>query len=57
MLREAEKESARNSQQNAVLKEEVRRLERCLERQPLVANAEYLKNVVFKVYLTEKQFD
>ncbi|XP_073981610.1 uncharacterized protein isoform X2 [Rhodnius prolixus] len=50
LLREAEKESARNSQQNAVLKEEVRRLERCLERQPLVANAEYLKNVVFKFF-------
>jgi hypothetical protein len=49
LLSEAERDSARNSQLNLALKEEVRRLERSLERQPHVANTEYLKNVVFKV--------
>ena len=52
LLSEAEKDSARNLHQNKVLKEEVRRLERALERQPHVANTEYLKNVVFKVIPT-----
>lgn len=49
LLSEAEKDSARNLHQNKVLKEELRRLERALERQPHVANTEYLKNVIFKV--------
>lgn len=48
LLSEAEKDSARNLHQNKVLKEELRRLERALERQPHVANTEYLKNVIFK---------
>ncbi|XP_014245888.1 GRIP and coiled-coil domain-containing protein 2-like isoform X2 [Cimex lectularius] len=48
LLSEAEKDAARNSHQNLILKEEVRRLERSLERQPHIANTEYLKNVVFK---------
>uniref|UniRef100_A0A0A9YCF3 GRIP and coiled-coil domain-containing protein 2 n=1 Tax=Lygus hesperus TaxID=30085 RepID=A0A0A9YCF3_LYGHE len=48
LLSEAEKDSARSSQQNAVLKEELRRLERSLQREPHIANSEYLKNVIFK---------
>ncbi|CAA9994868.1 unnamed protein product, partial [Nesidiocoris tenuis] len=49
LLSEAEKDAARSSQQNAVLKEELRRLERSLQREPNIANSEYLKNVIFKV--------
>ncbi|BES95286.1 GRIP domain [Nesidiocoris tenuis] len=48
LLSEAEKDAARSSQQNAVLKEELRRLERSLQREPNIANSEYLKNVIFK---------
>lgn len=48
LLSEAEKDSARNLHQNKLLKEELRRLERSLERQPHVANTEYLKNIIFK---------
>ncbi|XP_046392523.1 centromere-associated protein E-like isoform X1 [Ischnura elegans] len=48
LLSEAESEGARLAQQNALLKEEVRRLERCAERTEHTQNAEYLKNVLLK---------
>ncbi|XP_071440553.1 GRIP and coiled-coil domain-containing protein 2-like isoform X2 [Hetaerina americana] len=48
LLSEAESEGARLAQQNALLKEEVRRLERCAERTEHTQNAEYLKNVLIK---------
>ncbi|RZF48779.1 hypothetical protein LSTR_LSTR008128 [Laodelphax striatellus] len=48
LLSEAEKDSALMEEQNTMLKEEIRRLQRCIERQPHAHNVEYLKNVVFK---------
>nr|XP_018909832.1 PREDICTED: GRIP and coiled-coil domain-containing protein 2 [Bemisia tabaci] len=48
LLNESEKNNARNEQLNSFLKEEIRRLERSLERQPHITNSEYLKNVIFK---------
>ncbi|KAG8235666.1 hypothetical protein J437_LFUL016039 [Ladona fulva] len=48
LLSEAESEGARLAQQNALLKEEVRRLERSAERTEHAHNAEYLKNVLIK---------
>ena len=50
MLAESESAQARMSEQAGLLKEEIRRLERNQERQPHAANAEYLKNVLLKVY-------
>ncbi|XP_075236867.1 uncharacterized protein LOC142333500 [Lycorma delicatula] len=48
LLSESEKDSARKEEQIAVLKEEIRRLQRCIERQPHAHNTEYLKNVIVK---------
>lgn len=49
LLAEAEQDLAKLTQLNEVLKEEVRRHERSLEREPHMHNLEYLKNVIFKV--------
>uniref|UniRef100_H2ZHP8 GRIP domain-containing protein n=1 Tax=Ciona savignyi TaxID=51511 RepID=H2ZHP8_CIOSA len=48
VARENEATTARLMDQNRVLKEEIRRLEKNQERQTSVANLEYLKNVVCK---------
>lgn len=48
LLTEAEQDLARLTQLNEVLKEEVRRQQRSIEREQHVHNSEYLKNVVFK---------
>jgi chromosome segregation ATPase len=49
LLSEAEADLARLTQQNSVLKEEIRRQQRCMERQQhTLSNGEYLKNVVLK---------
>lgn len=49
LLNESENNAARHEQQTNFLKEEIRRLERAVERQPHVKNTEYLKNVILKV--------
>lgn len=49
LLSEAESDAARLSQLNAVLKEEIRRQQRCEERAQHAHNLEYLKNIVVKV--------
>lgn len=49
LLAEAEQDTARLTQLNDVLKEELRRQERSAEREQHLHNLEYLKNVVFKV--------
>ncbi|KAL1450101.1 hypothetical protein WDU94_002554 [Cyamophila willieti] len=48
LLNEAENNAARHEQQTNFLKQEIRRLERAVERQPHVQNTEYLKNVIIK---------
>lgn len=48
LLAEAESDSARISQLNEVLKEEIRRLQRSLDREKHAQNFEYLKNVIIK---------
>ncbi|KFD46841.1 hypothetical protein M513_12287 [Trichuris suis] len=48
LLYEAELTGSRLTEQNRVLKEEIRRLTRNEERQRHLSNAEYLKNVVLK---------
>lgn len=49
LLAEAEQDTARLTQLNDALKEEVRRQERSAEREQHLHNLEYLKNVMFKV--------
>ncbi|XP_058448515.1 GRIP and coiled-coil domain-containing protein 2 [Malaya genurostris] len=48
LLAEAEQDLAKLTQLNELLKEEVRRQERSIEREKHVHNSEYLKNVIFK---------
>lgn len=48
LLSEAESDSARLKQLNDVLKEEIRRNQRSVEREKHAQNFEYLKNVVLK---------
>ncbi|CDW52925.1 GRIP domain containing protein [Trichuris trichiura] len=50
LLYEAELTGSRLTEQNRVLKEEIRRLTRNEERQRHFSNAEYLKNVVLKFH-------
>ncbi len=51
LLAESETSVERLMEQAKVLKEEVRRQERNQEREKHLANLEYLKNIVMKVYL------
>ncbi|KAK6633309.1 hypothetical protein RUM44_003910 [Polyplax serrata] len=48
LLADAESDSARLTQLNDVLKEEIKRLQRSLEREKHAQNFEYLKNVIVK---------
>ncbi|KAG5681572.1 hypothetical protein PVAND_010991 [Polypedilum vanderplanki] len=48
LLADSEKDLARMQQLNEMLKEEVRRTQRSIEREEHVKNSEYLKNVVMK---------
>lgn len=48
LLAENEQDLAKLTQLNELLKEEVRRQERSMEREPHVQNSEYLKNIVLK---------
>ncbi|XP_069676250.1 GRIP and coiled-coil domain-containing protein 2-like isoform X5 [Periplaneta americana] len=48
LLTEAERDLAKLTQQNQVLKEEIRRQQRSVEREQHAQNFEYLKNVVLK---------
>ncbi|KAJ9589098.1 hypothetical protein L9F63_017602, partial [Diploptera punctata] len=48
LLSEAERDLAKLTQQNQVLKEEIRRQQRSVEREQHAQNFEYLKNVVLK---------
>lgn len=49
LLAESEQDTARLTQLNDALKEELRRQERSAEREQHLHNLEYLKNVMFKV--------
>lgn len=49
MLNEAEKNCSRYEQQNKFLKEDIRRLQRSVERHDEIQNLEYLKNIIIKV--------
>lgn len=49
LLCDAEQDLAKHVQMNKVLKEEIRRQQRSVEREKHAENLEYLKNVVFKV--------
>ncbi|KDR17156.1 GRIP and coiled-coil domain-containing protein 2 [Zootermopsis nevadensis] len=48
LLSEAERDLAKLTQQNQVLKEEIRRQQRSVEREQHAQNFEYLKNVILK---------
>lgn len=49
LLADAERDIAKLTQQNEILKEDIRRHQRSEEREQHANNFEYLKNVVFKV--------
>lgn len=49
LLADAEQDLAKHAQLNQILKEEIRRQQRSVEREKHAENLEYLKNVVFKV--------
>ncbi|XP_050539311.1 GRIP and coiled-coil domain-containing protein 2-like [Daktulosphaira vitifoliae] len=48
MLNDAEKNCSRYEQQNKFLKEDIRRLQRSVDRHDEIKNMEYLKNIIFK---------
>jgi len=50
MLNDAEKNCSRYEQQNKFLKEDIRRLQRSVDRHAEIQNMEYLKNIIFKVF-------
>jgi hypothetical protein len=54
MLNDAEKNCSRYEQQNKFLKEDIRRLQRSVDRHNEIQNMEYLKNIIIKVYFTVK---
>lgn len=56
LLSEAECDVARLTQMNDVLKEELRRQERSVEREKHMHNLEYMKNVIFKVKIFKEKF-
>uniref|UniRef100_A0A1B0F9V4 GRIP domain-containing protein n=1 Tax=Glossina morsitans morsitans TaxID=37546 RepID=A0A1B0F9V4_GLOMM len=56
LLAENEQDLAKFTQMNDILKEELRRQERCSERQQHMHNSEYLKNVIMK-FLTLNNSD
>lgn len=49
LLADTEQDLAKHIQMNKVLKEEIRRQQRSVEREKHADNLEYLKNVIFKV--------
>lgn len=49
LLSDTEQDLAKHAQMNKLLKEEIRRQQRSVEREKHAENLEYLKNVVFKV--------
>lgn len=49
LLADTEQDLAKHVQMNKLLKEEIRRQQRSVEREKHAENLEYLKNVVFKV--------
>lgn len=51
MLNDAEKNCSRYEQQNKFLKEDIRRLQRSVDRHAEIQNMEYLKNIMIKVLL------
>lgn len=51
LLSDTEQDLAKHVQMNKLLKEEIRRQQRSVEREKHAENLEYLKNVVFKVRL------
>lgn len=53
LLADTEQDLAKHVQMNKLLKEEIRRHQRSVEREQHAENLEYLKNVVFKVSLVE----
>lgn len=50
MLNDAEKNCSRYEQQNKFLKEDIRRLQRSVDRHAEIQNMEYLKNIIIKVH-------
>lgn len=51
LLADTEQDLAKHVQMNKLLKEEIRRQQRSVEREQHAENLEYLKNVIFKVNL------
>lgn len=51
LLADTEQDLAKHVQMNKLLKEEIRRQQRSVERERHAENLEYMKNVVFKVSL------
>lgn len=51
MLQESEKNCSRYELQIKCLKEEIRRLQRSVDRHAEIQNMEYLKNIIIKVFI------
>lgn len=56
LLSETEKDLAKFQQLNEMLKEEIRRHQRSVEREQHIQNSEYLKNVIIKVSFIQLSF-
>ena len=51
LLNESELNNVRSSEQVSLLKDEIRRIERNMERAESISNLEYLKNVILKFFI------
>ena len=57
LLNESELNNVRLSEQVALLKEEIRRMERNVERADSISNLEYLKNVILKFFVLRTAYE
>ncbi|CAF1340599.1 unnamed protein product [Adineta steineri] len=57
LLNESELNNVRLSEQVALLKEEIRRMERNIDRTESISNLEYLKNIILKFFILKSTFE
>ncbi|UJR23640.1 hypothetical protein I4U23_026625 [Adineta vaga] len=57
LLNESELNTVRLSEQVALLKEEIRRMERNVERADSISNLEYLKNIILKFFILKSTYE
>ncbi len=57
LLNESELNNVRLSEQVALLKDEIRRIERNMDRAESISNLEYLKNIVLKFFILKSSHE